>query len=408
MSKTVAIIGAGPAGLFAAELASRWGAKTTVYDHMPSPGRKFLMAGRGGLNLTHSEPLDRFIARYGDAAGWIGPMVRAFPPAALMAWCEGLGQPVFTGSSGRVFPVAMKASPLLRAWLSRLEPQGVEIRLRHRWTGWDAQNRQTFAAPGGPVAIQADATVLALGGGSWPRLGSDGGWRDILAARGVASRPFAPANCGFHAAFSEAFLERFAGAPLTGIALSAGGTSVRGEATVTRQGLEGGAVYALSAALRDAIARDGAAEVLIDLRPGLSVERVAERLTSVRGGESFANTMRKALALPPVAAHLLREAYADPRAGGPAALAQRVKGVPVRLTAAAGLERAISSAGGLTREQLDPGLSLRALPNIYATGEMLDWEAPTGGYLLQACFASAHHAARDAAKRLGLTPVPAI
>ena len=380
----VAVIGAGPAGLMAAERLAGAGVRVTVHERMPSVARKFLMAGRGGLNLTHSEPLEAFLKRYGDEPREVARWIDAFSPAELIAWAEGLGQPTFVGSSGRVFPRAMKASPLLRAWLERLQAMGVEVRTRSRWTGW-RDGALVLQTPEGERLEQADAVVLALGGASWPRLGSDGAWRPWLEAAGVEVAPFRPANAGFDVAWSDAFRTRFAGQPLKA-AFSFGGRTVRGEAVISTYGIEGGAIYALSAALRDAIEADGAAVLTVDLKPDLSLGRLTERLQRPRGKASLSNHLRKAAGLDPLAIGLMREA-GDPPAQG-AALAERVKATPLRLLAMQGLDRAISSAGGVRLDQLDENLMLRRRPGVFVAGEMLDWEAPTGGYLLQASFAS--------------------
>ena len=389
-----AVIGAGPAGLMAAQTLAEGGAAVTVFDRMPSPARKFLMAGRGGLNLTHAEPLEMFLTRYGAAQGWIEPAIRAFPPEALRAWADDLGAATFVGSSGRVFPKAMKASPLLRAWLRRLEALGVTVRMGAAWRGWDDAGGLIFE---GADAVRADVTVLALGGASWPKLGADGAWSETLRMKGVALAPFRAANAGFDVGWSESFAARFAGQPLKGIAIRLGGRVQRGEAMVTRYGIEGGAIYALSAELREAIARDGAAEIVIDLRPEAGIEALAARLARPAAGQSLANVLRKAAGLSPLAVNLMREAGPLPRA--PHALAALIKAVPVRLTGMQGLTRAISSAGGVQRGEVDEGFQLTRLPGVYAVGEMLDWEAPTGGYLLQACFAIARAAALAALKR---------
>lgn len=393
----VLVIGGGPAGLMAAEtiagaLASA--GEVTVIDHMPSLGRKLLMAGRGGLNLTHSEPLERFLGRYRGGGDRLDALLRAFPPDKLQAWCEALGQDTFVGSSGRVFPTAFKASPLLRAWLARLAGQGVSFRLRTRWTGFDETGRPRLAGPDGEAPVDADAVVLALGGASWPRLGSDGGWVPVLRREGVALAPLVPANVGFRIGWSAPVAERFAGTPLKGIRLTGGGGSARGEAMVTAGGLEGGAVYALSAGLREACARDGFAEIIIDLKPDLTPEQVRARLARTRPGSSASTLLRKALNLPPVSVALLRES------GGPAlptdgqALAALVKAVRLRLDGPQGLDRAISTAGGVAWDEVDDHLMLRRRPGVFLAGEMLDWEAPTGGYLLQACFATGAAAGR--------------
>ena len=406
MPKTqVVIIGAGPAGLMAAEVLAGGGAGVTVYDAMPSAGRKFLMAGRGGLNLTHSEPLPEFLMRYGEAQPRLAPAISAFPPASLRAWSEALGQPTFIGSSGRVFPIAFKASPLLRAWLRRLDAMGVELALRHRWTGWNDHGQLLFQTPDGKRVVDARATVLALGGASWPRLGSNGGWVETLAAKGVAVSPLRPANCGFTVAWSEIFRDRFEGEPLKGIALSFGPHTVRGEAIITRAGLEGGAIYALSAVLREAIANAGKATLHVALRPDLQMQDLMAQLSRPRGRQSLSNFLRKAAHLSPAAIGLLQEAAIA--SGVPlsslssASLAGLINDVPVELNGIASIARAISTAGGIWFDELDADFMIRRLPGIFAAGEMLDWEAPTGGYLLQASFATGAAAGRGALKYLG-------
>jgi uncharacterized flavoprotein (TIGR03862 family) len=400
----IAVIGAGPAGLMAAEVLAQGGAGVTVYDAMPSAGRKFLMAGRGGLNLTHSEALPEFLKRYGAATPLLAPAITAFSPDALRAWSEALGQPTFIGSSGRVFPQAFKASPLLRAWLRRLDAMGVRFALRHRWTGWDEDGRLLFQSPDGQRTVEASATVLALGGASWPRLGSDGAWVEMLGAKGVAISPIRPANCGFTVAWSDIFRDRFEGHPLKGIEVSFGSHRLRGEAIITRTGIEGGTVYALSSELREAVANSGHAILNIGLRPELKMDELVARLSAPRGKQTFSNFLRKAAHLPPVAIGLLQEAAMASGASlsslSTASLAGLVNAVPIRLTGTAPIARAISTAGGISFDELDADFMIRRLPGVFAAGEMLDWEAPTGGYLLQASFATGAAAGRGVLKWL--------
>ncbi|MGV3579251.1 NAD(P)/FAD-dependent oxidoreductase [Brevundimonas sp.] len=381
----VHIIGAGPAGLMAAETLAKAGAPVVVHDRMPSVGRKLLMAGRGGLNLTHTEAQDAFLSRYAEAEGPISDWLDAFSPDDLTEWAHGLDQPTFVGSSGRVFPKAMKASPLLRAWLARLNDLGVEIRTRSRWTGW-RDGALVFDTPEGERIEHPAATILAMGGASWPRLGSDGQWVPTLEAQGVAVAPLVPANAGFDVAWSDILIERFAGQVLKPAALTVGDTTVRGELVVTRYGVEGGAIYALSAALRDAIAAEGSATLVVDLRPDLSEEALAERLARPRGKDSVTNHLRKAGGLSPVAIAILREIGEIPP--GAPKLAKRIKAIRLKLTGVQGLDRAISTAGGVRFDALNPSLMLTARPGVFVAGEMIDWEAPTGGYLLQASLAS--------------------
>ncbi|WP_431284793.1 TIGR03862 family flavoprotein [Humitalea sp. 24SJ18S-53] len=369
---TVLVIGAGPAGLMAAETIAAAGRAVVVADRMPSVARKFLMAGRGGLNLTHGMPMPGFLDAYGAARERMAPFIAAFSPADLIAWCEGLGQPVFTGSSGRVFPKAMKASPLLRAWLARLEGLGVRVLTRHEWQGFAADGAALFA---GRDPIPAEAVVLALGGASWPRLGSDGAWQRHFSAEDIA--PLVPSNCGFRVDWSPHFAGKFAGSPLKRIALTFGGRSIRGEAMITAEGIEGGAIYALSAAIRDA----GGGVVSIDLRPDLP----GLNLPADRRGQSLSTFLRKAAGLSPVAVGLVQEAL---RAGAPGDLLGLVKALPLRLGAPMPIARAISSGGGLRWGAVDDALMLRARPGVFVAGEMLDWEAPTGGFLLQGCLAT--------------------
>jgi uncharacterized flavoprotein (TIGR03862 family) len=359
---------------------------------MPSAGRKFLMAGRGGLNLTHSEELPRFLERYREAEPRLTAAIEAFPPDRLRAWSEELGQPTFVGSSGRVFPVASKASPLLRAWLRRLDAAGVQFAVRHRWTGWDENDRLLLRIPDGQRAVAANATVLALGGASWPRLGSDGAWVETLAAKGVAISPMRPANCGFTVAWSDIFRDRFEGEPLKGVALTLGPHTVRGEAIITRTGIEGGAIYAVSAELRNVIEKSGTATLHIALRPDLDPNDLTARLSAPRGKQSLSNFLRKAAQLSPVAIGLLQETAIGSGTSlpslSPASLARLINAVPIKLNGVAPIARAISTAGGILFDELDANFMIRRLPGVFAAGEMLNWEAPTGGYLLQASFAT--------------------
>ncbi len=399
-----AVIGAGPAGLMAAEVLAQGGARVTVFDAMPSAGRKFLMAGRGGLNLTHSEPLPRFLARYREAMTKLEPAITAFSPDQLRAWSETLGQKTFIGSSGRVFPESFKASPLLRAWLRRLDSTGVKFTFRHRWIGWDDRGAPIFRTVDGERTIEARATVLALGGASWPRLGSDGSWAELLAAKGVNISPLRPANCGFAVAWSDVFRDRFEGQPLKGAEFKFGDQAIRGEATITRPGIEGGAIYALSAELREAIAGAGEATLQIALRPDLGADDLVKRLSAPRGKQSLSNFLRKAANLSPVAIGLLQEATIASCQSlaslSPERLSALINAVPIRLTGVAPIARAISTAGGIAFDELDDHYMLRKLPGVFAAGEMLDWEAPTGGYLLQASFATGAAAGRGALRWL--------
>jgi len=397
-SADVYIIGAGPAGLMAAETLAAAGLSVQIFERKPVPARKFLMAGRGGLNLTHSEPLEDFLARYGSGRGLVETAIRDFTPAALRDWCAGLGEETFIGSSGRVFPKSFKASPLLRAWQARLLGMGVTFRFSHHWQGWDAQESVVFETPEGTQNFAAPpALLLTLGGASWPKLGADGAWQPLLASRGVDIAPFRAANCGFHVAWTPYFAEKAAGQPLKPLALSFGGRRIEGEAMITAQGIEGGGIYALSAALRDALESSGQASLILDLRPGLELNTLVRKLGAPRSAKSLGTWLRSAGGLSPLAATLLRE----PAAGGddlgslaPQALAARIKALPLRLDGPFAIDRAISSAGGIRAAALD-GYRLRSLPHVYAAGEMLDWEAPTGGYLLQASFATGVAAARQ-------------
>ncbi|MCA3417484.1 MAG: TIGR03862 family flavoprotein [Roseomonas sp.] len=378
----------------AAEAAAQSGAAVVVADHMPSPARKLLIAGRGGLNLTHSEVLPHFLKHYGAAETHLTPHIRAFPPEALIAWAEGLGQPCFIGSSGRVFPRAMKASPLLRAWIARLSALGVQLLTRHRWLGFVPDGAARFATPDGESQIKASATILALGGASWPRLGSDGTWPALLP--GIATRPFAPSNMGFAIPWSAHLRDRFAGTPLKRIALSFGGMTQRGEAVLTEAGIEGGAVYALSAAIRDALEGQHSVTLQLDLRPDLSLPDLTARLSGRRGSLSLSNHLRRNAGLAPVGITLVQEALKSSAVTPD--LPALIKALPLQVTGAFPIARAISSAGGLAWSEVDENLMLRRLPGVFACGEMLDWEAPTGGYLLQACFSTGRTAGRTAAR----------
>ena len=397
----VAIIGAGPAGLIAAETLSAAGAGVTVYDRMPSAGRKFLMAGRGGLNLTHSEPFEQFLNRYGPAAKYLKPALRDFTPEHLRQWCENLGQPTFVGTSGRVFPRSLKASPLLRAWLARLEIQGVRFALKHQWTGWDLENNLIFIAPEGiEKRVKPDATLLALGGASWPRLGSDGGWTEIMKKENIATAPLRPANCGFTAPWSDIFRRRFAGQPLKSITLTFAGCTLPGEVMITERGLEGGLIYALSSSIRDAIEFSSEATLFLDLRPGLPLPELARRLEASRGRDSFSNYLRKTTGLSPAAIGVVYECGGGKEMTS-GQLAALIKALPVRVTAPFSLDRSISTAGGISFDAVDDYFMLRKKPGVFIAGEMLDWEAPTGGYLLQACFSTGVCAAHGILTRIG-------
>ena len=401
MSKSIAIVGGGPAGLMAAEAALEGGAKIDIFDAMPSVGRKFLLAGKGGLNLTHAEPLEPFLARFGARRDRIAPLLADFGPEALRAWARALGVHTFTGSSGRVFPTGMKAAPLLRAWLHRLRAAGVTIHVRHRWNGWGGDGALRFSTPRGERALHADAVVLALGGGSWPQLGSDGAWAPLLAARGVAVAPLLPSNCGFDTGWSEHFRARFAGTPVKTVVASFSDRQgrtfrVEGEFIVTETGIEGGLVYALSAPLRDEIAAAGAATLHLDLAPGRDAARLLEELAHPRGRRSLSSHIQSRTGLKGVKMGLLRELVPAAEFADSARLAAAIKALPLKLVAARPLAEAISSAGGVAFEALDERLMLRALPGVFCAGEMLDWEAPTGGYLLTACFATGRAAGAGA------------
>ena len=406
----MAVVGGGPAGLMAAETLLAAGLAVDLFDAMPSVGRKFLLAGKGGLNLTHSEPIEAFLGRYGQRAPQLAPWLQALGAQDLRDWAAALGVSTFVGSSGRVFPAEMKAAPLLRAWLQRLRTAGLRLHMRHRWLGWQAADAPTllrFAntqqGAEGELSVQADAVLLALGGASWARLGSDGAWWPWLAARGVDCAALRPANCGFDVGWSAYFAERFGGAPIKSVRLhfedgQAPAFDRQGEFVITAGGIEGSLVYAASARLRDAIQRDGSATLTLDLQPGRSVAQLASALAKGRGAKSLPNHLKEQAGLDGAKAALLREHYSAEQltamvAGQPQALAERIKAWPLTLHAARPIDEAISSAGGVRFEALDVQSMLRALPGVFCAGEMIDWEAPTGGYLLNACLASGRVAA---------------
>jgi len=393
----IVVIGAGPAGLMAAERLSAAGHRVTVFDRMATPGRKFLMAGRGGLNLTHSEPLAAFIQRYGPNATRLRRFLGAFSPSDLRTWADGLGADTFVGSSGRIFPRAMKASGLLRAWLRRLGDQHVSLRLHHHWCGWLGTDLLFSTGDGTARRIRAKATVLALGGASWPKLGADGGWQALLRGRGVAVADLVASNCGIDIAWSDHVVANFAGQPLKAVAINVAGEQRRGEIVLTRYGLEGGPVYGLSPAIRTELAQGGPVTLHLDLKPDWSTQQLAERLITRRHGQSLSQFLKKQLHLPAPSYALLREALPLSDEGAipddPLALAEVLKALPLRVTNLRPIEQAISSAGGIAFDALDENLMLRTIPGVFACGEMLDWDAPTGGYLLQGCFATAVAAA---------------
>ena len=395
---TVAVIGAGPAGLMAAEVLSRAGQRVHVFDAMPSAGRKFLLAGKGGLNLTHSEPFDSFAGRYGARRPRIEPLLREFDAQALRTWALELGIATFVGTSGRVFPAEMKAAPLLRAWLRRLRAAGVQLHMRHRFLGWTADGALRLETPQGNQAVPADAVVLALGGASWPRLGSDGAWVPLLEQRGVDVAPLAPANCGFDMrnGWSDYFASRFAGRPFKSVAIRFEGFARQGEFVATATGVEGSLIYAVSALLRDAIGARGSATFELDLLPARSAAQVHAEVAYPRGSRSLASHLKSRLGLEGIKLALLHELLPKADIHDPARLAAAIKALPVTVAAPRPIEEAISTAGGVRFESLDENLMLRDVPGVFCAGEMLDWEAPTGGYLLTACFATGRAAARGA------------
>ncbi|RFC40773.1 MAG: hypothetical protein DID89_2727546615 [Candidatus Nitrotoga sp. CP45] len=400
-AKSVAVIGGGPAGLMAAEVLIQGGVRVDLYDAMPSVGRKFLMAGKGGMNITHSEPMEPFLSRYGARRAQIKPLLDTFGPEALREWVHNLGIATFVGTSGRVFPTDMKAAPLLRAWLHRLREAGVHFHMRHRWCGWNENSSLRFATPQGEHTANPDAVVLAQGGGSWARLGSDGAWVPLLAQRGIPVVPLQPANCGFDVGWSEHFSARFAGHPVKAVTVTfinaAGGIHrQQGDLMVTATGVEGGLIYALSTLLRDEIAATGAAVIYLDLTPGKDLPRIIAEIAHPRGSRSMASHLQSRANIKGVKTGLLRELVPPSDFANPEHLAAAIKSLPLRLIAPRPLDEAISSAGGVVFEALDECLMVRATPGMFCAGEMLDWEAPTGGYLLTACFASGRTAGAGA------------
>ena len=413
-SNIVAIIGGGPAGLMAAEILSNAGVSVDLYDAMPTVGRKFLLAGKGGLNLTHSEAAEPFIARYAEQQHTLRPMIAAFDATALRCWCDALGVPTFVGSSGRVFPVSMKAAPMLRAWLHRLRTQGVRFHMRHAWRGWNDDGSLCFAHHDSQVSVHTDATLLALGGGSWARLGSDGAWVPWLQDRGVDVAPLQPANCGFDVAWGAYFKEKYAGQPLKSVAiniaalddgLSAGATPAQfGECMITENGIEGSLIYAMSAPLRDRITQQGHVQIRLDLAPGKSVERILAEVSHPRGSRSLSSHLQSRVGITGVKAGLLRELLTKEAFNTPHLLAAAIKSLPLTLIATRPIDEAISSAGGVRFDALNADLMTEAVPGLFIAGEMLDWEAPTGGYLLNACFSTGRHAAHGVLNWLAQKP----
>jgi uncharacterized flavoprotein (TIGR03862 family) len=394
--KSVAIIGAGPAGLMAAEVLSQGDVQVDVYDSMPSVGRKFLMAGKSGLNLTHSEPFEQFAARYGSRRQWIEPMLKEFGADELRAWARELGIETFVGTSGRVFPVGMKASPLLRAWLKRLQNNGVTIHTRHKWIGWNQDQALRFETVDGEKLVKADAVILALGGGGWRRLGSDGAWTAWLEQAGVKVEALKSSNCGFDVAWSEFFREKYHGYPLKSVVLSFESFHQQGEFIVTKHGVEGSLIYACSAMVRDAIAARGTTNIQLDLAPNLTREDVLKKLSKPRSSKTMASHLEKTLGIKGVKAGLLREFVSKDDFGNVMRLSDAIKNLSIPLIAPRPIDEAISSAGGVLFEELDEHLMLKKIPGVFCAGEMLDWEAPTGGYLLTACFASGRVAGHSA------------
>ena len=399
--KTIAIIGGGPAGLMAAERLTGKGMNVQVFEAMPTPGRKLLMAGKSGLNITHSEDLDNFISRYGAAASWIKPQIEAFTPFNIRRWAEALGQETFTGSSGRVFPKRMKASPLLRAWLTRLDDEGVTINTNHKWLGWDAGGALKFETKDGEKLVTADATILALGGGSYPRLGSNGAWQEILADKGVTLSPLKAANVGFLVNWSDSFKERFAGEPVKAVRLSAGVHRIKGEFVISQYGVEGSAIYMLSATLREKLEAGDSVTLTLDLAPDRKEDKLIASLMRPRGKNSISNHLRKVAGIKGVKAALLREGLDKATFEDMTALAGGIKACPVTITGMRPMEEAISTAGGVKIDGLNRDMMLTALEGVFVAGEMVDWEAPTGGYLLTACLAQGAMVGDSVATYLG-------
>jgi uncharacterized flavoprotein (TIGR03862 family) len=400
-STRIAIVGGGPAGLMAAETARAAGCEVDLFDAKGSVGRKFLIAGKGGLNLTHSEPFPAFVARFREATDWVEPWLREFDADALRAWARGLGVETRVGSSGRVFPTDLKAAPLLRGWVRRLREQGVRFHMHQRWIGWNEVGELQFATEDGDAVVRADSTVLALGGASWPELGSDGTWTESFARHALACQPLRPANCGFDVAWSEHFIARHAGAPLKPARvrfIDAGERAheQQGEFIVTAHGVEGSLIYALAASLRDSIDARGSVDLILDLAPDRSVEQLAAELATARGKRSLSDHLRRHASLSAVKIGLLHECLPRPLTSDAQTLASAIKALPITLQRTRPIAEAISSAGGVPRSALDDRLMLRARPGVFCAGEMLDWEAPTGGYLLTACFASGRRAAHGA------------